>query len=207
MTRSWMRWTGGLLIAAAALLAGCATGYRMDNSVQSFSALTALPANPTYRFEWLPSQRGPAQSALEAMADPALFQAGLRRDDASPRYSVQVEAGLQRMRSPWADPWDPGWGWGWGVGLGARRGGGAVGLGFGSPFWPRAESPWYRREVRVLMRDLSNNQVVYETRAVNEGPWLDDAVAYPALFQAALQGFPNPPPGPRRVDLQVGGSR
>jgi hypothetical protein len=26
----------------------------------------------------------------------------------------------------------------------------------------------------------------------------------PVMFEAAMQGFPNPPPGPRRVDIRVG---
>ncbi len=37
------------------------------------------------------------------------------------------------------------------------------------------------------------------------GPWLDPATVLPAMFHAALQGFPNPPAGPRRVDIQLGG--
>jgi hypothetical protein len=28
----------------------------------------------------------------------------------------------------------------------------------------------------------------------------------PAMFDAAMQGFPTPPAGPRRVDIQVGRS-
>ena len=93
-------WMGGLLVLAG-LLSGCATSYVLDNNVQAFSSLPAVPPNPTYRFERLPSQAAlPAQTQLEAMADPALFNAGLRRDDAAPRYSVQVSARVQR-----ADTW------------------------------------------------------------------------------------------------------
>ncbi len=44
---------------------------------------------------------------MEALADPALHQAGLRRDDAQPRYAVQVGARVQRMHSPWADAYYP----------------------------------------------------------------------------------------------------
>jgi hypothetical protein len=71
-----------------------------------------VPANPAYRFERLPSQQNDQQDQVEAWADPALFRAGLKRDDAAPRYSVQVAARVQRILSPWADPWD-----GWGGGL------------------------------------------------------------------------------------------
>ncbi|MDB5752062.1 MAG: hypothetical protein JWP65_2483 [Ramlibacter sp.] len=184
---------------AALALSGCATGFLLDNQVQTFSHLTAPPASPTYRFERLPSQQAdPAQSALEALADPALYRAGLRRDDAAPRFGVQVTARTSRMLSPYADPWDA-WGGGWGMGLGGR----GIGIGFGMPFG-RMESPWFQREVGVVVRDLASNQVVYETRATNSGPWLDNMAVIPAMFEAALQGFPNPPGGPRRVDIHVG---
>lgn len=181
---------------AAMLLAGCASTYRLDNTVQSFSGLPALPATPTYRFERLPSQVAlPGQEQLEALADPALFKAGLRRDDASPRYSVQVSARITRVLSPWADPWmyPYGWGPGW------RHGWGPY---WGSPF-PRTEPPWYAREVGVVVRDIGSNKVVYETHAANDGPWLDHSTALAAMFDAALQGFPTPPQGPRRVDILV----
>lgn len=185
------------LCVAASLLAGCASTFVVDSSVRSFSSLTALPAQPTYRFERLPSQQEPGQAQLEAMADAALHRAGLRRDDANPRYAVQVSGRLQPTLSPWADPWR--WGGGWGVGY-HRRG---LGLGFGGP-WGGLESPWYHREVAVVVRELPSNRVVFESHASHDGPWLDNSAVFPAMFQAALQGFPNPPPGPRRVDIQVG---
>ena len=186
---------------AVLVLAGCASTYKLDNQVQSFSHLPAMPAQPSYRFERsLSQQADPAQQALEALADPALHRAGLRRDDSAPRYSVQVAARTERSVSPYADPWGPwGWGGGWGVGLGGRH----FGLGIGGP-WPRGDSYWFHREVTVIVRELAGNRVVYETRAVNDGPWLDNNAVLPAMFDAAMQGFPNPPPGPRRVDIQVG---
>lgn len=185
------------LCVAALLLAGCASTFVVDSSVRSFSSLAALPAQPTYRFERLPSQQEPGQAQLEAMADAALHHAGLRRDDANPRYAVQVSGRLLPTLSPWADPWR--WGGGWGVGY-HRRG---LGLGFGGP-WGGLESPWYHREVAIVVRELPSNRVVFESHASNDGPWLDNNLVFPAMFQAALQGFPNPPTGPRRVDVQVG---
>lgn len=184
---------------AALLLAGCASTYRLDNTVQSFSGLPSLPASPTYRFERLPSQAAqPGHEQLEALADPALFKAGLRRDDASPSYSVQVSAHITQVISPWGDPWmyPHGWGPGW------RRGWGPWG-----PPYAYADPPWYIREVGVIVRDVASNKVVYETHANNDGPWLDQRTALAAMFDAALQGFPNPPPGPRRVDILVGDSQ
>jgi hypothetical protein len=190
-----------LAALAAVLLSGCATGYLLDNQVQTFSQLQGLPPQPTYRFERALSQQAdPAQQALEALADPALHKAGFRRDDAQPRYSVQVAARVNRTLSPYYDPWDSwGWGGGWGLGFGGRH----FGVGLGGP-WPRGDSYWFHREVSVIVRELATNRVVYETRAVNDGPWLDNRSVLPAMFDAALQGFPNPPPGPRRVDIQVG---
>ncbi|MBL0426407.1 DUF4136 domain-containing protein [Ramlibacter alkalitolerans] len=192
----------GLLAASALLLSGCASTYLLDNQVQSFSQLAAMPAPATYRFERSLSQQvDPAQQALEALADPALYKAGFRRDDAAPRYSVQVGARTERRLSPYADPyWGPwGWGGGWGLGFGGRH----FGLGLGGP-WPNTDSYWFHREVTVLVRELASNRVVYETHAINDGPWLDNRSVLPAMFEAALQGFPNPPQGPRRVDIQVG---
>lgn len=179
------------------MLSGCATGYLLDNQVQSFSQLQSLPAQPSYRFErTLSQQADPAQQALEALADPALYRAGLRRDDANPRYSVQVSARTMQTLSPYADPWDR---FGWGLGFGGR----GFGIGFGGGF-PRGDSPWFHREVSIVVRELGTNRVVYETHATNDGPWMDNRSVLPAMFDAALQGFPNPPPGPRRVDIHVG---
>jgi hypothetical protein len=194
MKRLVFRW---LLLATACLglLSGCATGYLLDNRVEAFSSLPGLPAQPSYRFERLPSQQlMPAQAQLEALADPALHRAGLRRDDAAPRYSVLVSARIQRVVSPWADPWD----WGWGGGL-------MYGPGFGylAPF-PRMQQAWFHREVAVIVRELASGRVVFESRASNDGPWLDSRVVLPAMFDAALHGFPVAPPGPRRVDIQLG---
>jgi len=182
-------------LLGALLLSGCTGGFLLDNQVQAFSSLTALPAQPTYRFERLPSQaQDPNHAHIEAMADPALHKAGLRRDDSAPRFSVQVAGSAQRVLSPYADPWDHG-----GFGFGGR----GIGFGFGRPFG-RMESPWFTRQVSVIVRDLPTNKVVFESHANNDGPWLDNRSVLPVMFEAALQGFPNPPPGPRRVDIHVG---
>jgi hypothetical protein len=192
-----------LLVAAATIvLSGCASTYTLDNQVQSFSQLAGVPTQPSYRFERsLSQQADPAQQALEGLADPALFKAGFRRDDAAPRYSVQVSASTVRSLSPYGDPWGP-WGWGgWGVGFGRRHFGAAI----GGP-WPGSDPYWFHREVSVVVRELASTKVVYETHAVNDGPWIDNRMVLPAMFDAAMQGFPTPPPGPRRVDIQVGRS-
>jgi len=202
MKRFLSAWTTAALLACTALLAGCAGPYLVENNVQAFSSLPAVPDQPRYRFERLPSQQAaPLQTQLEALADPALFRAGLRRDDAAPNYSVQVSARVQRVPSPYAppyvyDPWYGGWGWGGGMGF--------YGPGYGlwAPF-PSMDSPWYSREVAVVLRELASNKVVYESRASSDGPWWNNEQVLPAMFDAALQGFPAASPGPRRVSVQV----
>ena len=186
-----------LAIVTAGALAGCANTYTLDNTVQSFSQIPALAQPASYRFERLPSQQDPAQPQLEALADAALNAVGLRRDDASPRYSVQISARSNRAISAFADPWGPYGHFGFGAWGGRRHWG--MGVGAGYP----PEPSWFHREVDVLMRDLSSNKVVYESRAISDGPYFDSAKVFPAMFSAAMQGFPNPPPGPRQVNVQI----
>jgi hypothetical protein len=84
----------------------------------------------------------------------------------------------------------------WGTGMS----GPGMGFGMGMRFPP---STSYRHEVSLLLRDLRNGQVVYETRAVHFGPWSDTLNILPALFEAALKDFPNPPPGLRKIDVEI----
>lgn len=187
---------------APLLLGGCAATLLVDSSVTSFSTLKALPsaANATYRFERLPSQQAvgaPQADQVEAMAQQALAKAGLQRNDQSPRYSVQVELRQQRMLPPWASPGD-GWGWGGAYGYGYWGRGGLM-----APYPRFPETPWYQREVGLILRDLGSNLVVYETHASHDGPWSDSARILPVMFDAALQGFPTPPQGPRLVNIEI----
>lgn len=180
-------------VVLVAVLSGCASTYPLENTVQSFSQLPALAAPASYRFERLPSQQDPLQAQLEALADPALNAAGLKRDDAGPRYSVQIAARTNATVSPFADPWPP---YGWGFWGGRHRH-------FGAGFGMRYEPPWYHREVDVVIRELATGRVVFESRAISEGPYSDGVKVFPAMFQAAMQGFPNPPAGPRTVNVQI----
>lgn len=200
------------LLALIAALSGCATSWVVDSEVNSHSKLQNLAPGASYRFERLPSQSESerarqAQSELEAMAAPALAAAGLRQDDAAPRYSVQVNARVMRVASPWDDPWMrggwghpwyPGWGWHGSVWYGG---------GWNDPFFGPPPQPWYLREVSVIMRELPGNTVVYESRARHDGPYNISAHVLPVMFSAALQGFPNPPAGVRRVDIPLGGAK
>lgn len=194
----------------AALLSGCATSWVVDSDVKSFSSLAAVPPGATYRFDRLPSQQADAarQESLEAMAAAALEKVGLRRDDAKPQYSAQIGARVTVGLSPWADPWlfDGPWGYGYGYHGYARRwyGGGWYG---GPGFMPPAANPWYEREVSIVLRDIGSNRVVYETRARNDGPYNVSSTILPVMFQAALQGFPNPPQGERRVNIELSAAK
>lgn len=192
MTKS--PWARVLLLASVLLFAGCAGTFTLENTVQSFTQVTTLPPPATFRFDQLPSQRTPAGMQMQAMAEGALRQAGLQRDDVHPRYSVQVGARVQQVLSPWAAPYA---GWGWGPGWGWRRHG-----------WMGADldQRWFERDVSIVIRDLqADGKVVYETHAHSDGPWLDNGPILPAMFQAAMQGFPNPPPGPRQINVQLAG--
>lgn len=201
-TRIGTRLATAALAAAALTLAGCASTSTLDSSVQTYSAMAGLPAQAGYRYERMPSQdTDPAQPRLESWADASLARVGLRRDDASPRYSIQVWNRLQRVSYPGA-AYPPVGGWG-SVGFGSHSGVG-IGLGMGFPIGGWGDTtPWYQREVGLVMRELPGGRVVYETRAYNEGHWMAPESALPAMLDAALQGYPQPAAGVRRVSTQL----
>ncbi len=188
------RWIPALLLGlTAALLAGCSTTRVVEGRVQSFSTLAAAPAPATYRIERLPSQQAPSFYAIATLAEQALARAGLQRDDAAPHLLVQL--GVQADTVQRHDPYGPDH---WGMGGWYGRGWGVHGmLRFGAP------TPLYRRAVSVLMRDARTQAVVYETSAVHEDVWVSDPAVYGVLFDAALNGFPQPPQGPRQVRLPL----
>lgn len=168
----------------------------VDNQVNAY-APASVPAGSRYRFERLPSQQAnPAQDRLEAMAEQALAQVGMKRDDAIARYSVQVSA-TQRAQQAVLDRPALGWNLGWMFG----NGGISVGGGGLYPGLDARTSYW--REVGLIVRERATQAVVFESRAVNDGPWSDSAAILPAMLDAALQGFPNPPAGERRVSIEI----
>jgi hypothetical protein len=196
------------VLALCTGLAGCATRWVVDSDVRSFSSLGTVPAGATYRFERLPSQQASEaqQQQLEAMAAAALERVGLRRDDANPQYTAQIGARVTAELSPWADPWYFHGAWGPGYrpwGYGPWGGRGLYGGGWYGPAFTPPANPWYVREVSVVLRELPSHRVVYETHARNEGPYAASGAVLPVMFQAALQGFPNPPAGERRVNIEI----
>ena len=109
---------------------------------------------------------------------------------------MQAHARIDLQAYP--DYWDgPGWGWGGWGGLGGGRGFyGGLSMRFPPP-------TLYRREVGLILREAATGNVVYETRAVHEGVWTDNPAVFAAMFDAALNGFPTPPSGQRRIVLEI----
>lgn len=189
-----------LVAVAAALLAACAS-TPPEATVQVFTGAPQLPAGSTYRFERLPSQAAqPGQDQLEAAAEAVLARAGLRRDDASPRLSVQLTRREDRVGYPWGGPY---WGGGPAVGVGiagGSGGGSSVGIGLGIPIGGSGVRASQR--VDVLMRDRASGQVVYQAQASG-----GSGASAVSLLQAALRDFPNAPPGTRQVPLADAAAR
>ncbi len=193
-----LRFLLAILLAVTAL-SGCSTLRTVDNEVQSFSSLSALPAQAAFRFERLPSQQAAPQrvAELEAMAEQALVKAGLRRDDGGAQYGVQIGVRMEREdRVDWPDAW-------WYGGFPGQR---FSRLGPWSSTWSSTwmhTTPWFQREVSLILRDLRTGQVVYETHAAQEGSWSDSRRILPAMFAAALSGFPAAPTGVRKVNIEL----
>ena len=208
---------GLVAIIGVILLSGCTTLHQVGSEVQTQSSLKSLPV-AGYRFERLPSQQAPEivqnQSALEAMAEKALALVGLKRDEVKPGYSVLINARVQRdpRYAVWDDPFYGAGRFNMGYsgdfisvrGRGGYRGGYRSGIYFGGGgFYRPYEPPLLRREVSVVMRDLSTGQVVFETQAVNESLWTDSNAVLPLMFEAAVSGFPTPPSGRRVVNISL----
>jgi hypothetical protein len=198
-----------IVLATGLALSACSGMRIVDSQVSAFSKIDALPAASAWRFERLPSQQNLGevqagrQSKLEAMAAQELAKFGFKpqaeRDGAAAKYSVQLSARIQRLdRGPFDDPWH---------GYGGLPGRDYVVTGAGRviylPVIPRMDPPWFVREVGLIVRDTSDNRVVYETKAQHEGRWADDESVLPAMFAAALQGFPKPPEGKRMVNIEI----
>lgn len=219
----------GALAVAAAALTGCAGTLLVDNQVESFAswgagdtaAAPAVPAAPQrYRFERLPSQTegrsARAQNELEDLTREALAKQGWTAAEpgAEAPWQVQVSAQTQRLpRAPWEESWGPRWGGYWGdpwrygsgVSVFASRGYyvGAGGSVFWAPVFMQMNSPYYQRELALVIRNATTGRVAYETRAAHDGRWNSTPALWGAMLDAALKDFPSPPNGPRRVDIEV----
>ena len=192
-----------VVLAAALLLTGCSTVRLVDSDVSTFAtpAVQSITVPATYRFERLPSEQaeGQARNELEALAQPEFSKVGLQRDDRAPQFSVQLN--VRVIRDPMA-PWDdPRYTTGYVTPYPTV---GRFGTVLRSPSLNMMyDMPYFRRDVHVVVRRITDNQVVFESRANHDGPWPDDERVLPAMFQAALQGFPNSPQGLRRVVVEI----
>lgn len=194
------------LTSATLLLTGCASFNQLNSEVSSFGAWPAQRQAASYVFERLPSQAAhPEQpQQLEDAARGALGAAGFRpaADVAQAEYLVQLAARVS-SNDPWftndAFPWrthsrfNAGWGY-------SRWGRSPWGLGLGYGYESMAS---FEREVAVLIRDRRTGALLYEARASNSGPSAGIVALLPAMFRAALQGFPAAGPNPRNVTVQI----
>jgi hypothetical protein len=195
-----LRARAATLLIAAMLLAGCSGMRVVDSDVTAFSAWTAAPPAPgtRYRFERLPSQTAATQQdRIEALATTSLSKVGMALSPPDARYSVQVLLGteiVQRYPSP---------GFGGFGGTGVFVGGGSMGSSVGLSFPIGFGEPYYKRSLSILMRDLTTQKVVFETRALHDGVWGDGFAVLPAMLDSALLGFPQPPAGTRRINVEI----
>jgi len=192
--------TIGLLVLLLALSA-CSGMRIVDTDVNAFSSAQSITVPARFRFERLPSQQANADrhARFERLVQEGLEQVGLMRSDAAATYSVSFEVRTaQDPRAPWEDPREDFGYFRPFIGIHVGRGV-FVQQTFGLP----VNSPYYRREVHLLVRRLSDAAVVFETRARHDGRWSDDEPVLRAMVEAALRGFPNPPQGMRRVDIEI----
>lgn len=215
-----------MAVAAGALfaLSGCASVFLVDNQVQSYArwadrptpsgAVSPIPQAPqVYRFDRLPSQQdsrsGAGQDELERLASIALAKVGWTpaAPGVTAPWSVEVSGGTLRLpRAPWESPYDGYWGGGFGAGFGFP-GRDYVVTGTGqiiyAPLFLRMDTPYYKREVSVVIRHAASGRVVYETRAAHDGRWNSSNPLWSAMLDAALRDFPAPPAGLRQVNIEV----
>jgi hypothetical protein len=185
------------IFLAAIALTGCASTRLIDTQVNSFAPQPIAPG-ASYQFERLPSQAAnPAsQDKLEALAQDALLKVGLSQKDGA-GLRVQVSA-VQRQETTSTDG-----GMHLGVGLGWMFGNGSIGIGHGGALFPGLDSQTsYWRQVSLVVRDATG-AVVFESHASNDGVWSDSDAVLAAMLDAALDGFPTPPTGLRRVNIEI----
>jgi hypothetical protein len=201
------RWAaaGAAALALGGLLGGCASMNQITAEVASFGTWPAGRAPGRYAIERLPSQAAGsvAQLKLEAAARAALERAGFQPAASVTEADVVATLGARegRVLDPWAD-----FNWGWRIG--GWRGFGPLGLRHGGSFGWSVGGAWPMdatrdvREVALLLVDRASRQplieahVRYEARVAGEN-------LLPALYEAALQGFPNLPSGERQVTVSL----
>ena len=196
-----------LVTTVALLLTGCASFNQLNNEVSTYGPWPAERKPASFAFERLPSQQvhPEHQQQLEDAARAAVEAAGFRAvaDAGSAEYLMQVGAKVS-SNDPWIynEPlfWRGGFRYGHGHHGVGRGWGGPWGAGWG---WGYPSSPSFEREVALVIRDRKTGQLLYEARANNTGPSASIAALLPAMFAAAMQGFPGTGPNPRNVTVQL----
>ena len=193
------------IAAVLFLVLGCASVQVVESDVNAFYRWTAAPPAPgtPYRFERLPSQQvvGAQQDTVEGLARTALSRVGMELDPAAARFSVQVVVSTQVIeRVPYGGIGYDGFGF---AAPGVFLGGGNRGASMGLSLPMRFSEPYYRRELTLLMRDLGTSQVVFETRSLSDGVQNETLPVLSALLDAALNGFPQPLAGARRISVPI----
>lgn len=201
------------LLSLAAFLTGCAATH-VVSQVSAYGPWPEASKPGAYAFERLPSQAVQAadQSRLESAAEPALLKRGFHRVEQPERadYTVQIDASVRTEPRTRYDPllapygmhpghlgpahphfWRPGVGGWWGTG------------GSGLSFSLALEPPWVTLELRLLIRDRRDGRVLYETQAAHDRVGALDESVLPYVFEAALDGFPQPPRGRRVVTVPL----
>ena len=178
--------------ATVVVLTGCAGMNTVVGDVSSFASAPADVKAGNFRFERLPSQEQDAvhAQALEDMAQKALEKAGFKRNDGAAQFSVQVGAWTSEGLEVWPGPSMGRWAWPsrfshlrpWGLNP------------YPYPFGPRSDREVFLSKVRLEIRDIATAKVVFEATATNEESWYRADTVLPALFEAALTGFPTPNP-------------
>ena len=185
------------ILFVAFLISGCASTRLIDSQVNSFAPQT-IAAGASYQFERLPSQLAAPlhQAKLERLTEQALAKVGLKRQNAAP-LSVQVSAVQRQESTLHQSGMNIGWGLGWAFGNGA------ISVGNHGALFPGLDAQTsYWRQVSLVIRNAAGT-VVFESHASHEDVWSDSDAVLGAMLDAALQGFPTPPAGVRRVTIEI----
>ena len=209
------RWRWLFLLALCSLLlSGCNSMRIIESQVQTSTqwpvtaSQSTAPAKAFFRLDRLPAdvnnlQAGWAEVELEA----ALAPLGWTRNDTQAQYTIWIGVrAAEFIADPWGRPVRGPWVNRFNISIGTGYRPHGVGWGLGMNSGMRAGFPppsGYAQEVSIIIRDLQTSNVVYQTKALHEGPWSDHPNIWRPMISAALQGFPNPSVLNRRVDTTI----
>ena len=194
----------GLLLAGLAVLlaSGCALPRRIDTDVQSSAYPGAMTAQ-SYRFVRAGTLDNPAwQERLETMAALALERAGLHSGDAHAQYTAQIDASVQsHPLGPAGNSAHTSWFAHDTHSAQTGQQGQEMHHGHGGSSSP--ETIWYLHAVHLVLRDAASGRVVYDSTASFDGPWSDSENLLPTIVAAALDAYPQPPAGLRKIVVEL----